>query len=76
MAKAIRTRYSGPTDTRGSRITADDGDGNRISLSREFDNTVNGSHRTAAYALMDKMGWTGAIVGGWFKNDCYWVFVP
>jgi hypothetical protein len=74
--KAIRTHYSGPTDTRGSRITADDGDGNRISISYPYELSGEAVHRKAAEALCEKMQWTKPerLVGGGYKNDYYWVW--
>jgi hypothetical protein len=72
--KAIRTHYSGPTDTRGSRITADDGDGNRISISYPYEMSSLQAHRKAADALCEKMEWSGPLVGGAYKNDYFWVW--
>jgi hypothetical protein len=74
--KAIRTRYSGPTNTRGSRIHATDGDGNRVTVSYQYQmNTVDG-HEYAAYSLMRKMGWNNELAGGGFGRDQYWVMLP
>ena len=73
--KAIRTRYAGPTETKGSRIIADDGDGNRITISMDCARSSEDAHREAAHALADKMEWPGTLVVGWYKNDGYWVFV-
>ncbi len=73
--KAIRTRFYGPTDTRGSRIVADDGDGNRISESYDHALNSDDNHMGVAYLLMHKMNWSGQLVGAWYKNDCYWVTV-
>jgi hypothetical protein len=72
--KAIVTRYHGPTDRRGSRIAADDGDGNRIVVS--YDHALDGeeNHRMAAEALKSKMGWTGKLIGGTIRTGMVWVF--
>lgn len=72
--KAIRTRYSGPTNTRGSRIHATDGDGNRATVS--YSHGSRDMHELAAYSLMRKMGWSNPLIGGGFGNDNYWVMVP
>lgn len=74
--KAIRTRYSGPTDTRGSRITATDGDGNRVTISYSTAEDQGDPHEYVAYKLMEKMGWECELVGGGFGHDQYWVMLP
>jgi hypothetical protein len=72
--KAISTRYSGPTNTRGSRIIATDGDGNRVSVS--YDDALNSerSHAAAVRKLCQKMGWHGKLTGGHTKNGMAWVW--
>jgi hypothetical protein len=74
--KAIRTRYSGPTNTRGSRIHATDSDGNRVSVSYQYQMEACDGHEFAAYTLMKKMGWGCELIGGGFGNDQYWVMIP
>lgn len=54
--KAIITKYHGPTNTRGSRITATDGD-NRISLSMDDALNHDANHDAAAAALCRKLKW-------------------
>lgn len=61
---AIQTRYHGATNTRGSRISATDGRGNRVSIPFPYDSTGLDVHAAAAEALCDKMGWRGELVGG------------
>jgi len=71
MAKAITTRFHGPTNCRGSRITASDEDGNRMTVS--YDHALNSmeNHREAAVQLVFKMNWhptvlvEGGIKGGY-----------
>lgn len=72
--RAIRTRYHGATNVKGSRISACDSEGFRVILS--YDHALNGdeNHKRAAYALRDKMKWRGEMVGGSFGHDMYWVF--
>lgn len=74
--KAIRTRYVGPTNTRGSRITATDADGNRVSISYPHQLNSDQAHELAAYTLMRKMRWECELVGGGFNNDEFWVMLP
>lgn len=68
--KAIVTKFHGPTNTKGSRYSASDLDGNRVTLSTDFALNSDGNHDRAALALCQKMGWTkhdlmrGGIDGG------------
>lgn len=57
--KAIVTKYHGPTNTRGSRITASDEDGNRVSIPYPYELSGEDVHRKAAEALCEKMNWGG-----------------
>jgi hypothetical protein len=77
--KAIQTKYSGPTNTRGSRVVATDGDGHRVSV--PFDDSTGGTqgaHRRAALALCKKLDWNGCerLVGGALAKGYAFVFVP
>jgi hypothetical protein len=74
--KAIRTRYSGPTNTRGSRIHATDADGNRVSISYPYHLNSGEASMLAAYRLMQKMRWPNELVSGGFGHDEYWVMLP
>ncbi len=72
--KAIETKYHGPTDTRGSRFSACDSDGNRVSVSYDYALNSEDNHRAAAEALKAKMGWDGELIGGSTKRGMVWVF--
>lgn len=72
--KAIVTKYHGPTNMRGSRITASDEDGNRITISYPYELSGENVHRKAAQALCDKMKWTGKLTAGSLKNGYVFVF--
>jgi hypothetical protein len=75
--KAIRTRYYPATNTRGARIVADDGDGNKVSISAYHD-TLEGIPlaRHAAEELARKMRWRyGGLIGGGYADDIYWCFL-
>lgn len=74
--KAIRTRYIGPTNTRGSRIKASDGDGNTYSMPYPQTMDSDDAHEMAAYGLMAKMGWPNVLNGGGFDRDMYWTMIP
>ena len=53
--KAIFTKYHGATNTKGSRISASDEDGNRISISYPYGLSGEAVHRKAADALCERM---------------------
>lgn len=72
--KAIKTKYKGPTNTRGSRIIASDEDGNRIAIPYPYELSGEDCHSKAAYALCEKMNWKGKLVGGSVKNGYIFVF--
>ncbi len=72
--KAISTKYHGPTNTRGSRISANDSDGNRVSIPYPHELSGEDVHRKAAQTLCNKMNWPGKLVGGAVKNGYVFVF--
>ena len=69
---AIETRYHGPTNYRGSRITAT-ANGHRVTVSYPYELSGVECHRKAAEALCEKMGWKGRMVAG--GTDKGYVFV-
>ena len=71
--KAIFTKYHGPTNYKGSRISASDEDNNRITISYPYELSGEACHLAAALALCEKMGWGRDLVGGSLKNG--YVFV-
>jgi hypothetical protein len=76
--QAIRTRYHGPRNTRGSRISAQCG-ACKIFVSYDHALNLHGNHAAAAKALQEKLGWTTdkgykPMFGGGFNGDTYWVF--
>jgi len=74
--KAILTKYHGPTDTRGSRVSASDEDGNRVSIPYPHELSGEAVHRKAADALCQKMGWAGELICGGIKTGYAFVWVP
>ncbi len=72
--KAIKTKYLGPTDTRGSRISASDEDGNRITIPYPHELNNDRGHLAAAEALCRKMKWSGELNGGSLKNGYVFTF--
>jgi len=72
--KAIVTRYHGPTNTRGSRISCR-AEGCPVKY-YPFDHDGN-EHERAAQSYRDFMGWTGHMIGGGLPDgtgNCF-VFV-
>lgn len=79
--RAIRTRFAGPTNYRGSRVIADAGDSaSRVTLSWDHSLNSEQNHAAAAIAVVEKMGWNTEyhtpITGGQHGNAYYWVFLP
>jgi len=63
--QAITTKYLGPTNTRGSRIKASCPAGS-ITVPYDYGERYGG-HRSAAIALMKKLGWDE--YGTWYEGD-------
>ena len=51
-------------------------DGNRVTIGYPHDLSGEAVHRKAAEALLTKMNWKGALVGGAIKNGYAFVWVP
>ena len=73
--QAITTKYHGPTDYRGARLTASTESGLRITVPYDHahEGTLESHHATAAIALARKMGWHGTLYAGGVKGG--YVFV-
>lgn len=73
--KAITTKYIGPTERRGSRVKAFDGDGHSVTIG--FDSSLSSAkaHAKAAEALCRKMNWSGTLVSGGIRGGEVFVFV-
>jgi hypothetical protein len=77
--QAIRTRYVGPTNVKGSRIIAKC-EAASVRVSYDDGLNVEENHRAAMLALRERMGWNGPddtdMIPGVFDGDWYWVFLP
>lgn len=71
--KAIQTRYLGPTNHRGSRITAWTEGGNRVTIPCPHELSGESVHRAAAEALCRKLDWPTELAGGGLPNGD-WAF--
>jgi hypothetical protein len=72
--KAITTKVYPSTETKSSRITASDLDGNRISIRSDLSTSDDG-HDMAAIALCRKKNWNGVLVRGAVKEGNVYVFL-
>lgn len=73
--QAIRTRYHGPTNTKGSRISAECEAG-RIYVPYDHSLDLADNHKAAALALMEKLDWVDTpYAGGVFEGDYYWAAI-
>lgn len=71
--KAIVTKFHGPGNIRGARISATDGD-TRISIPYDYSGH-DSSHDQAAIALCKKLNWTGTLVRGGTKTGNVYVWL-
>lgn len=72
--KAITTKYISPTNTRGARVKATDGD---TSVTVSYDHASNDPHVEACLALCKKLNWddnAAVMVRGHTKTGCVFVF--
>lgn len=77
--QAIRTRYLGPTNTRGARVKAVSASGLSATVGRDYAKDVQADERRAAVALCRKLGWSGCdrmIRAGLTNDESVFVFAP
>ena len=73
--QGIVTKYHGPTDTRGARISATSAGGVRIYRPLDYAVDADANHREAARQLCVKLGWSGQMIGGTIPGGgMAWVF--
>lgn len=72
--QAIVTKYHGPSNSRGSRVTAKAQAG---SVTVSWDHALNSdaNHAKAAEALAEKYGWSGTLAGGALPSGDGYCFV-
>jgi hypothetical protein len=68
--QAIRTKYHGPTNFKGSRITAACEAG-KVTIPYPHELSGEACHRKAAETLCDKLGWNKSMVSGGFGDGTY-----
>lgn len=71
--KAITTKYHGPTNFKGSRVSASAEGGHRLYVS--WDDALDSSenHKQAAMALAKRLNWAGQWFEGWTGDASVWV---
>ena len=75
--QTIETKYYGPTQCRGARITAKASGGARITVSRAVEaRRIEDDHDRAAYLLCRKLDWVSKFARGATKNGFVYVFFP
>lgn len=62
--QSITTKYYGPGNVRGSRITAKGSAGQKLTLHYDSALGTDENHRNAAMALAEKLNWSGDWVMG------------
>lgn len=73
--QAIITKYHGPTNTKGSRITAKC-DAGSVTISYPHELSGDAVYRAAADALVKKLGWDhGELACGGLPDNGGYVFV-
>ncbi len=62
--KTIATKYHGPTNTRGSRISATATSGQRLTVGYDDALSSEQNHMAAAQELLTKLNWSGQWFAG------------
>ena len=73
--QAIITKYHGPTNTRGSRISATAANGARCSIGHDSALNEDANHAAAAIKLCKRIGWKGALMCGSLPTGYVFVWV-
>lgn len=75
LRQAIVTKYHGPGNRIGSRISATTASGIRRYYTYEPGMNSDQNHRAAAERLCAELDWKGALAVGGLKDGCVFVFV-
>ena len=73
IRQAIRTKYLGPTDTKGSRIQAKC-DAKTITVHYKSELNSEQNHIQAAKELCKRLGWKGSMATGSIQHEYFHVF--
>lgn len=69
--KAIETKYKGPSNVRGARIIATDGDHRRA---YSYDHSAYDAHEAAAREFAAEFNWTGVMHAGHTREGMVFVW--
>jgi hypothetical protein len=72
--QTIETRYHGPTDHRGARITATTTSGLRVTVPYDYSISAHENYAHAAKTLAKRLSWSLFWLGGATQKG--YVFVP
>lgn len=73
--QAIRTKYHGATNFKGSRITATSASGIKVTIPYPHELSGQACHQKAADALCDKLNWPkDRLIGGGLSDGYVFVF--
>jgi len=72
--KAIITKYHGPTNSRGSRISATAEGVGRIYIGYPHELSGEDCHKAAAIALCNKYQWSTDLAGGGLPDQSGYAF--
>lgn len=72
--QAIVTKYHGPTNVKGSRISATSASGQRVIVGYDHSLSLEENHMAAAQALCIKLNWSSSFVTGGTKDGYAHVF--
>lgn len=77
MRQVIKTKYIGPTNTKGSRIKASCGAGSKTIQYRD-ELSIDKNHKLAIDMLFVQLGWDEkcSLVYGWDKHSMVAIQVP
>jgi hypothetical protein len=75
MRQTISTKYHGPTDRRGARVSATSASGHRVILAWNHALNSDENHIASARHLAQKLQWSGRWQAGAMPNGCVFVNV-
>lgn len=73
--QSIVTKYHGPSNTRGSQVSATAANGARVIISYDDSKRSEEAHAMAARELCNRLKWCGKMVQGGMDNGYVFVFV-
>lgn len=72
--QAITTKYHGPTNTRGARISATSESGIKATIGYPHELSGEAVHRAAVVELCRRLGWHGTLIAGETKGGYVYVW--